>query len=261
MSSLNSKNQALTLTLSNITVEVGNKTILKDISLTFDPQTIYTVIGPSGTGKSTLMNVLSGLIPTHSGTILYGETPYQATKHVLGLVPQNYGLLPWETAWKTVTSNVKISQKKRKLTREEEQKIQELFTAMNLESVKHSYPSQMSGGQQQRVSITRAFGVDGDLLLMDEPFSALDAFTREKTQELFLETWKKHPVTTFFITHDIEEALLLGHKIVVMKGQPGEIYQVVDVPASLIEAQSLAEKRRLPDFYERVNTLREEIQS
>ncbi|KAF1295213.1 hypothetical protein BAU15_05540 [Enterococcus sp. JM4C] len=257
MSSLNSKNQALSLI--QVAVEVGGKTILKDISMTFEPQTIYTVIGPSGTGKSTLMNVLSGLIPSYTGTILYGSEPYQPTKHVLGLVPQNYGLLPWETAWKTVTSNVKISQKKRKLTAADEEKIQELFTAMNLESVKDSYPSQMSGGQQQRVSITRAFGVDGDLLLMDEPFSALDAFTRERTQDLFLETWKKHPVTTFFITHDIEEALLLGHKIVVMKGQPGEIHTVMDSPFSLNE--TLAEKRRLPDFYERVNALREEIQS
>ena len=257
MSSLSNKNKALSL--SKINVKAGNKLILKDISIILEPQTIYTVIGPSGTGKSTLMNVLSGLSTIDSGNLFYGEEIYQPKNHVLGLVPQNYGLLPWETAWKTVASNVKISQKKRKLRTEDEEKIHDLFRAMNLENVKDSYPSQMSGGQQQRVSITRAFGVDGDLLLMDEPFSALDAFTREKTQKLFLDTWKNHPVTTFFITHDIEEALLLGHKIVVMKGQPGEIHQVMDSPLNPIE--TLEEKRRQPDFYEYVNSLREEIQA
>ncbi|EOL49121.1 ABC transporter ATP-binding protein [Enterococcus phoeniculicola] len=257
MFSSNNKNKALIL--SKVNVRAGKKLILKDISLTLEPQTIYTVIGPSGTGKSTLMNVLSGLSSVDSGQLLYGEQAYQPKDHVLGLVPQNYGLLPWETAWKTVTSNVKISQKKRKLTKEDEEKIHDLFRAMNLESVKDSYPSQMSGGQQQRVSITRAFGVDGDVLLMDEPFSALDAFTREKIQGLFLDTWKNHPATTFFITHDIEEALLLGHKIVIMKGQPGEIHQIMDSPYNQIE--TLEEKRQQSDFYERVNALREEIQA
>lgn len=243
------------LTLEEVTVQLGPTTILQDLSITFEAGKIYTIVGPSGTGKSTLLNTVAGLCSIQSGTMTAAGQPYDPKQHVVSLVPQNYGLLPWETAWKTVTSAVKM-RTKQKLTQSELQKIEQLFEQMNLMSVKDKYPSAMSGGQQQRVSLARGFAVQGELLLMDEPFSALDAFTREKIQALFLETWARQPQTTLFITHDIEEALLLGQKIVVMGGQPGQIRSIMDNP---LTSGTLAEKRSQPRFYEWVETLRKEI--
>ncbi len=243
--------------LKDLSVSALGKPLIQDIQLELKDKEIYTVIGPSGTGKSTLLKVLAGLLPISLGSITFSGKPYQAKNHVVGLVPQNYGLLPWETAYETVVSNVKISKKVKKLTKEEYQQIDALFKAMNLEELKHSYPSQMSGGQQQRVSLTRGFAVASDLLLLDEPFSALDAFTRESIQELFLKNWQEKPTTTVFITHDIEESLLLGHNIVVMKGKPGKIVEVLENPFRTFK--TLDEKKSQPDFYAWVSRLKKEL--
>lgn len=243
--------------LNDVTVAALGKPLIQKIQLELKDREIYTVIGPSGTGKSTLLKVLAGLLPYQKGTITLGEKTYEAKKHVVGLVPQNYGLLPWETAYETVVSNVKISKKKKKLTSKEYQHIDRLFEAMGLTEQKNSYPSQLSGGQQQRVSLTRGFAVESDLLLLDEPFSALDAFTRESIQELFLKNWHENPTTTIFITHDIEEALLLGHKIIVMKGKPGTVIDVLDNP--FCHFKTLEDKKSDSNFYSWVSRLKKEL--
>lgn len=157
--------------------------------------------------------MVAGLLDITTGKMCLGEENYLPREHVIAFVPQNYGLLPWQTAQKAVEQNIKISQKKRRLTPKDQEKISRLFEQLQLTKLKNKYPSQLSGGQRQRVSLMCAFGVDSDLLLLDEPFSALDAFTRENIQTLFYESWEKNPVTTLFVTHDIEEALLLGHKL------------------------------------------------
>lgn len=247
------------LILENLSVKAAGKLLLQDVSLCFEAGQIYTIIGPSGTGKSTLLNTVAGLIPKASGTMRFGDTDYLPKQHVIGLVPQNYGLLPWETAWKTVTTNVKICNHG-SFSDEDEQNVRQLFEKLELTEVRNHYPKAMSGGQQQRVSLARAFAINGDFLLMDEPFSALDAFTREKTQALFLNLWQEHPQTTLFITHEIEEALLLGQKIVIMGGQPGNVRKLIDNPVTK-EATSLEERRNHPQFYQWVNQLRGEIQS
>lgn len=247
------------LRLDQISVYANQKPLLQQVDLELQQKTIYTVIGPSGTGKSTLLNLLAGLISHQDGFLTLAGAAYLPQKHLIGLVPQNYGLLPWETAWKTVVSSVLISKKKKRLTPAEKTALKQLFARMKLEGLEQSYPAQMSGGQQQRVSLARAFAIDSELLLLDEPFSALDAFTRETAQELFLENWQRHPVTAVFITHDIEEALLLGHKIVIMKGQPGKVARVSDNPFAALP--SLAEKRAAPEFFAEVSRLRKEIQS
>lgn len=247
------------LRFKEVSVAVGEQVILEKLNVTLAAETIYTIIGPSGTGKSTLLRVVAGLQSVTAGKIELGGQPYKANHHLIGLVPQNYGLLPWQTGWQAVTSAVKISQKKKKLSADTLAELGALFSAMEISKLKNTYPNQMSGGQQQRVSITRAFGIKGDFLLMDEPFSALDAFTREKAQVLFCETWQQHPKTTLFITHDIEEALLLGHKIMLMSGQPGKIVKVVDNPLGF-EAD-LTRRREAPGFYQAVQALRKELAS
>lgn len=244
------------LHLTDVGVTVGHKAIVTDLTMDFAPDQIYTIIGPSGVGKSTLMNLLAGLRSHTEGKMTFGEADFRPKDHVIGLVPQNYGLLPWETAEQAVINALKI-RKKAKLTRADEQVIDELFTKLDLTGLKKQYPNGMSGGQQQRVSLARAFAVSGDLLLMDEPFSALDAFTREKIQDLFIKIWQEHPQLTCFITHDIEEALLLGHQIVIMGGQPGTIQRVL--PNPLQEIADLTERRSDPRLFQYVNELRGEI--
>lgn len=240
-------------------VTVGEQVILENLNVTLEAETIYTIIGPSGTGKSTLLRVVAGLQSLATGKLEFADQTYRANQHLIGLVPQNYGLLPWQTAWQAVTSGVKISQKKKNLSAGTLAEIDDLFSAMEISELKKAYPNQMSGGQQQRVSLTRAFAIKGDFLLMDEPFSALDAFTREKAQELFRETWQQNPKTTLFITHDVEEALLLGHKIILMAGQPGTIIKLIDNP--LGSQIHLASRRERPDFYPAVQALRKELTS
>lgn len=244
------------LQLKNVGVTVGNQAIVRNLTIDFAADQIYTIIGPSGVGKSTLMNLLAGLRQPTEGTMSFGDTAFQPKDHIIGLVPQNYGLLPWETAEQAVKNAVKI-RKKTKLTIEDQQAIDDLFDKLDLSALKKQYPSGMSGGQQQRVSLARAFAVSGDLLLMDEPFSALDAFTREKIQDLFIKIWQEHPQLTCFITHDIEEALLLGHQIVIMGGQPGAIQRFLPNPLQGID--SLEERRNDPRLFQYVNELRGEI--
>lgn len=247
------------LSLQQVSLKIGEQTILKDIDLELAPETIYTVLGPSGTGKSSLLKIIAGLLPKSGGEMSFNGKPYQAKDHVIGLVPQNYGLLPWQSAWQAVSAAYKISTKQTRLSLAETTRLEELFTAMNISELKTKYPYELSGGQQQRVSITRAFAVAGDFLLMDEPFSALDAFTREKAQGLFRQTWQAAPRTTLFITHDIAEAVLLGEKIILMTSQPGKILRVLDNPL-FNPAASLTEIQEQDAFYQLLRSLREELQ-
>ncbi|MDR0920825.1 MAG: ATP-binding cassette domain-containing protein [Lactobacillales bacterium] len=203
------------LELRKITVKSGEKRILSDFSATFPAGKITTILGSSGVGKTTLLNVVAGLKPIQSGEMSFQGAPFYPEKRLIGLVPQDYGLLPWETSLKAVTNALKISKQA-----VNEAKIEALFAALSLKGLEKSYPNALSGGQKQRVALARAFAINADILLMDEPFSALDAITREKTQQLFLTTWYKNPTTTLFITHDIEEAILLGQQILVL-GEDG----------------------------------------
>ncbi len=182
------------ITVDRLYVRYDDTNILEDINLNLPTGITCAVIGPSGCGKSTLLNVLAGLQKNYQGLVqINGENP-SPKKQTIGFIPQNYGLLPWLTV---------------KLNR---------------------YPNNLSGGQQQRVSLARAFALKADLLLMDEPFSALDAITREEMQDVFIDLWQKQKVSTILVTHYVEEALYLGQKIIVMTSAPGGIYKIIDNP-------------------------------
>lgn len=204
------------------------KEILQGIDLDLAANQIYTVIGPSGAGKTTLLRILAGLIVPTEGTLTIGQTPYRPGEHRIALVPQDYGLLPWQTARGAVASAMKIS--KGQLTAADEKVMDQLFQDMDLVQEQQRYPSQLSGGQRQRVAIARAFACESELLLMDEPFSALDALSRGRAQELFIANWLKHPTRTVLITHDVTEALLIGHQVIVMSKEPGCIKEVFPSP-------------------------------
>ncbi|QIL45684.1 ABC transporter ATP-binding protein [Vagococcus coleopterorum] len=246
------------LDLQKISVEIGGKPILAEINASFEEGTIYTIVGQSGTGKTTLLKLISGLLPLSAGTMMIGDITFQPEQHMIGIVPQNYGLLPWQTAGQAVRAARKISQKKKAWSETDDTIVSQLFEDMAITAIQDKFPNQMSGGQQQRVSIARGLATDSDFLLLDEPFSALDAFSREQAQQLFLRTWQKKVRTTLFITHDVDEAILMGQKIIVMAGQPGTITKVIDNP--LFDAnQDLTTLREKPDFYQMVHSLRKEL--
>ena len=214
---------------------------LDGINLKLGKGDICAIIGPSGCGKSTLVHVLSGIISGYGGSALIGGKPANPKLHRIGFVPQSYGLLEWADVYSN--SVLGLSLKGYRLS-EEKSYIEHILGKLGLNGLNSKYPGCLSGGQKQRVSIARAFILKPDVLLMDEPFSALDAITREETQDLFLEIWKEYKVTTVFVTHSIEEAVLVGSKIAIMSPSPGRIQRFFDNPFFGMESLRLSD-----DYY------------
>lgn len=215
-------------------VEKNNKfTALEDVSFSVKTGEFVSVIGSSGCGKSTLLSILEGINKPTQGTIKIDGKPISGTGRDRGVVFQHYSLFPWMTARKNVDFGVK--QVKKNLPKSERLKIaDEFLVKVGLEDFKDKYPSQLSGGMQQRVAIARALAMDTDILLMDEPFGAIDAKNRTILQELLLELWEgdgsKARKTVVFVTHDIDEAILLSDRIIMMSAKPGRVYKEIEVP-------------------------------
>ena len=200
---------------------------LGPISIDIEPEDICAIIGPSGCGKTTLLNVLSGIIKEYEGEVILNSEKLNPHIHNIGLIPQNFGLLPWKTVEENCILPLKI--KKSNLDNKEIiRKMDLMMKRLDIYDLKHRYPKELSGGQKQRVSIVRSFLMNPDLLLMDEPFSALDEIIREEAEELFLDLWNENKSNTFFVTHSIDEALYMGKKIIVISNTPGQIIDVID---------------------------------
>lgn len=202
-------------------------TALDHVSLDIEKGEFICLLGPSGCGKSTLLNAIAGFEPVTSGSIKINgeEVKKPSIKNVT--IFQNYGLLPW----RTVQKNVELGLESLKIPKEERAKIAEKYIDLvGLSNFKNSHPKQLSGGMQQRVSIARALAVDPDIIFMDEPLGALDAITRMKLQDDILSISRQENKTIIFVTHDIEEAVFLADRIVVMTPNPGKIKCVVKVP-------------------------------
>jgi NitT/TauT family transport system ATP-binding protein len=210
---------------------------LGPVSMQITPGDIYAVIGPSGCGKSTLLHVLSGIIKDYTGQVKLHSELLNPKKHSIGFIPQNFGLLPWKNIHQNCTLSLKI--KGKALDSSINERIAYIQNKLNIYDLKDRYPNELSGGQKQRVSIARAFIMEPDLLLMDEPFSALDALTREEAQELFMDIWNQYKTTTIFVTHSIEEAIYMGKKIVIMSHCPGTIVEIIHNP--LFNTENLRE--------------------
>lgn len=195
--------------------------------LRLDKGDICAVIGPSGCGKSTVLYVLSGIISEYEGSALINGKPANPKLQRIGLIPQNYGLLEWANVYNNAILGIDI---KRSDLKEYQPYIEHILEKVGLIGLKSKYPNSLSGGQKQRVSIARSFIMKPDILLMDEPFSALDAITREEIQDLFLSIWKENMVSTAFVTHSIEEAVYLGRKIAIMSPAPGRVLKIFHNP-------------------------------
>lgn len=245
------------LTLTGLTVGYpGGGRPLEDFSLALPEGSLTCIIGPSGCGKSTLLRAVAGLVRPEAGSIRLGGRAVEPRGTRIGFVPQSFGLLPWKTAEANIAAAMKLSLPRQdKRTRGGE--IRRWLDAMGIAGLAGRYPLSLSGGQQQRVAIARAFALRPELLLLDEPFSALDAMTRESMQRLLWRSWREHPATALFVTHDVEEAVLLGERILVMPKERGAGMQLLDNPASRVEWEA---RRESDAFFEQVKRVRRVIQ-
>jgi len=198
---------------------------LEDVSLDVGTREFVALLGPSGCGKSTLLYLLGGFLPIEAGRILIDGKSAGAPGPDRGIVFQHFALFPW----KTVRSNVLYGLERMGLPREErEKRAQSFIDLVGLHGFEDSYPSQLSGGMRQRTAIARTLAFDPKILLMDEPFGALDAQTRSLMQSELLDIWRRTPKTVIFVTHDVQEAVYLAGRVAVMSARPGRIKALVD---------------------------------
>ena len=225
---------------------------VRNVDLSIAPGEFVTLIGPSGCGKSTLFNMIAGLLPPDlDGSILLAGRPQMdgALLGKIAFMPQRDLLFPWRTVLDNATIALEVEGMSRKAAR---QKAEALFPDFGLQGFEKHYPHQLSGGMRQRVALMRTFLFERDLILLDEPFGALDALTRSMMQRWLLDIWARHRRTVLFITHDIDEAIFLGDKVVVMTARPGTVRceVKVDLPrprdaAILTDPEFMEIKRKL----------------
>jgi NitT/TauT family transport system ATP-binding protein len=198
---------------------------LTDVALEVRSREFVALLGPSGCGKSTLLYLVGGFLPTEAGRILVEGKPVTAPGPDRGIVFQHFALFPW----KTVRGNILYGLERQGLPRPEREKRAQAFIDMvGLRGFEDSYPSQLSGGMKQRTAIARTLAFDPKILLMDEPFGALDAQTRALMQTELLSIWQRTPKTVIFVTHDVQEAVYLAERVAVMSARPGKIKAIVE---------------------------------
>jgi NitT/TauT family transport system ATP-binding protein len=199
---------------------------LDGVSLEIQDEEFVTVVGPSGCGKTTLMNVIAGLEEATKGQVLVDGQEVSGPSPERGVIFQQYALFPWLTVRENVEFGLKLARKSRKETREIAKHFIEL---VGLTQFADALPKMLSGGMKQRCALARAYAVNPKLLLMDEPFGALDALTRVNLQGQLLQTWQSEKRTVMFITHDVDEAVFLANRVVVMAAKPGRIKEIIEV--------------------------------
>jgi NitT/TauT family transport system ATP-binding protein len=243
----------------SLTYGAGDKSVLALDGISFEvrPNEFTVIVGPSGCGKSSLLYIAAGLTEATSGAIHTGGKLVTEPGADRGMVFQAYTLFPWLT----VRNNVEYGLKRKGMATPERNRIVDHYLSeIGLKAFADHYPKQLSGGMMQRVAIARALANDPDMLLMDEPFGALDSQTRHSMQKLLLRVWEQSQKTVAFVTHDIDEAILLGDRVIVMTARPGKVKADIKIaiprprnPEIVLEPEFIAIKRRI------INELRDEI--
>ena len=232
------------LKLDHISHSYGDLNILKDINLEVTFGQIVCIIGPSGCGKSTLLRFLGGLEKPDQGRVLQIGEPPKGSLNPLTYIFQDFALLPW----RTVEGNISLALEDHGLGKDRvEEIIADVLARTSLSDFRKALPRQLSGGMKQRVAIARALSVNPGIMLMDEPLSALDSQTREILIEDLISLWTREQFTACYVTHNLSEAVMLGHRVVVMSKRPGTIREVVDIDIPLGERKgnmALLEKQQ-----------------
>jgi ABC-type nitrate/sulfonate/bicarbonate transport system ATPase subunit len=219
----------------------GDHQVYRDVSFSVGSREVIAIIGPSGCGKTTLLRAIDGLMPLTEGEIsIEGERVVEPRAGV-AMVFQHFGLFPWKTVYQNVAYGIKLAGAPAAVIAE---KVPQFIDLVGLNGFENHYPYQISGGMQQRCGLARALAIEPRVLLMDEPFGAVDAQTREILQFELLRIWEMRPTTMVFVTHSIEEAVLMGDRVVVLKGRPAGVHEDirVDLPRPRTRA-TLSEPR------------------
>jgi NitT/TauT family transport system ATP-binding protein len=230
------------LVLDKVSVMLGGTLILDQVSLTVSEREFVCVIGTSGGGKTTLLRTIAGLLPPASGSVSLGGAPVLAPTPRTAMVFQHFGLFPWKTVRANVAYGLQVQGRTEALGR-----VQRLLDAFHLSEVADHYPAQLSGGMKQRAGMARALAVEPELLLLDEPFSSVDAITREALQNEVVQLWERtQRMTALLVTHDIDEAIVMADRIIVISGPPGHIS--FELPITLPRPRNTQEIRSHEDY-------------
>ena len=204
----------------------GTVEALRDVDFSVQEGEFVCIIGSSGAGKTTLFRIIAGLEEATDGTVWLDGEPIEGPGTDRGMVFQEYGLFPW----RTVLGNVAFGLEQREMTKAaRRERAEEMLDLVGLGEFVDSYPKELSGGMKQRVGIARALAVDPEILLMDEPFGSVDAQTKQRLHGELLDIWRETGKTVMFVTHDVDEAVTLADRVVVLTGSPGSVHEVVDV--------------------------------
>ncbi|MEK4177435.1 ABC transporter ATP-binding protein [Aeribacillus sp. FSL K6-1305] len=230
----------------------GSFQALENVSLYVKNEEFVSILGPSGCGKSTILRILAGLEEPTSGSVQVSGEEVKGPSAKRGMVFQSYTLFPWLTVRENIEFGLKLKGMKQKERKEISDRYLEL---VGLERFADSYGKELSGGMKQRVAIARSLANNPEVLLMDEPFGALDAQTKQSMQQLLLDIWKKEKTTIVFITHDIDEALFLSQRIYVMEARPGRILEEIDADLQLFQDGELADVEKFMNVKKHIISL------
>ena len=244
------------ITLNAVGKWYGELQVFRDISLSVGDREIVTIVGPSGCGKTTLLRCIDGLIPYDEGDILVEGQRVTEPREGVAMVFQHFGLFPWKTVFENVAYGLRL---RRVPDSEIAATVPEYINLVGLQGFEKAYPYQLSGGMQQRCGLARALAIKPSVLLMDEPFAAVDAQTREILQFELLRIWETRPATMVFVTHSIEEAVLMGDRIIVLKGRPSKVFEIVEVGLERPRSRQVLAAKRFAEVREHVwSTLMDE---
>jgi NitT/TauT family transport system ATP-binding protein len=232
----------------------GVRRALDGVDLHVDSGELVCIVGASGCGKSTLLRIIAGLEDITDGSVDIDGDPILGPGPDRGMVFQSYTLFPW----RTVASNVAFGLECTSLSRRERSaRVGELLDVVGLAEHASAHPKELSGGMQQRVAIARALAPEPDILLLDEPFGALDAQTRRLMQDFLLSVWRRTGATILFVTHDIDEALYLGQRIYVLSSHPGRVQEIIDIPFGADHGSAVKRDARFLDLREHIERVLE----
>jgi NitT/TauT family transport system ATP-binding protein len=215
----------MSIQIDHVAKEFGALRVFQDIELEIGEREIVSVVGPSGCGKTTLLRCIDGLVPLTEGEIRVDGKKVVGPPQGVAVVFQHFGLFPWKTVYENVAYGLRLAKAPKQRIAEA---VPRHIEMVGLEGFEKAYPYQLSGGMQQRTGLARALAIDPHVLLMDEPFAAIDAQTREILQFELLRIWESRPMAMVFVTHSIEEAVLMGDRVVVLRGRPSSIHEVIE---------------------------------
>ncbi|MEI7804466.1 MAG: ABC transporter ATP-binding protein [Hyphomicrobiales bacterium] len=236
----------------------GTLEVFRNVSFDIGEREIVAIVGPSGCGKTTLLRCIDGLLPVDEGEIWFDQQRVTSPLPGVAMVFQHFGLFPWKTVYDNVAYGLRMAGAPQA---EIDKRVPEFVKLVGLAGFEKAYPYQISGGMQQRCGLARALAVEPSVLLMDEPFAAVDAQTREILQFELLRIWEQRPTAMIFVTHSIEEAVLLGHRVIVLKGRPSGIYETIKIELPHPRTRATLREPRFAELRERVwGTLMAEAQ-